>query len=251
MLSMASVPCFAVVLLMVELTSQLVDSSRASAESRWSIVLSQTASGENLSSTQAAVESSLRRLPSSAANELLSPKRTDTASVVAHDIAQLTSILRKNPRDAEALTLRGFVLAALREYAHAESDFRAALTTGKSVGDGIRDGIQNVPQVYLGLLLWQMGNARNGAKEVTAALRQNPRSPHLHEYLAMIYTTLGNPAEAAAYQRQAERLNPLLASNPGHPQAILVVSRAWVRLYPYRLGHVNYLYGWELPVKEP
>jgi Flp pilus assembly protein TadD len=113
-------------------------------------------------------------------------------------------LLEANPRDAEALNLRGMIAHQRGELAQAAEVYRKAIAARPSAA-----GYYN----NLGVSLLALGKTNEAAEACAKAALLNPESAQIQTNLGNALQTLGRTAEASAAQKKA------VALRPDHPEA--------------------------------
>ncbi len=107
--------------------------------------------------------------------------------------------LQLAPRHAQAMTVKGFLLAAQNRIPHARAQFDAAI-----VADG------NLGQAWLGrgLCRIRQGHLSAGAADLLVAAAQEPNRALLRSYLGKAFDEIGNATLAVRELENAKRLDP-------------------------------------------
>ncbi|MCC6195960.1 MAG: tetratricopeptide repeat protein, partial [Burkholderiales bacterium] len=150
------------------------------------------------------------------ANQSLAQLATRAADLhregkLAEAIAFYETILRAEPRNANALHYSGVAHYQLGDLARAVARLRAAVDV---------DGTQADALCNLGLVLQAMGRGAEGLEALERAARVEPRAPDVLGNLAVAYHAAGRHAEAEAAARR------LIALDATHARAWFILSLA-------------------------
>ena len=163
---------------------------------------------------------------STAASALKKRQWTDAAR-------EAGDVLATDPKNPEALRIRGFARARLKDYPGSLADFDAALAlapdddalwlgrartrrfmdTLPSALDDIRHALALAPQkapahVEEGVILFSMGDYPAAAKAYEKANVLDPALPGMNAYLEQVYLFLREPAQARAAAEEGIRREP-------------------------------------------
>ncbi|MFQ5847717.1 MAG: tetratricopeptide repeat protein [Candidatus Methylomirabilales bacterium] len=172
--------------------------------------------------------------------------------------------VKREPRAADALVNRGWVLVELRRYGDAVSAFEAALTLqprlarahaglGSAVVEARGDYREGMKQYLtavkldpespallndLGWLSYKMNRYPEAVAALEKAATLDPQNPMIQTNLGLAYQKAGRAAEAVAHLQRALTINPEYAlalyglgkaheSRGEYPQALQAYRRAW------------------------
>jgi len=119
--------------------------------------------------------------------------RTDDA------LTALNESLRLSPRNAQALALKGFVLAQENQPREALQWFDRALATDSALGNA---------WLGRGLLRIRLGDAKGGREDLLVAAALEPQRAELRSYLGKAYLAAGDDAHATKELALAKKLDP-------------------------------------------
>jgi len=119
--------------------------------------------------------------------------RTDAA------LAALNQSLRLAPRNAQALALKGFVLARQNQPQEALQWFDRALAADSALGNA---------WLGRGLVRIHLGDPKGGREDLLVAAALEPQRAELRSYLGKAYTAAGDDAHAAKELALAKKLDP-------------------------------------------
>lgn len=111
----------------------------------------------------------------------------------------LTAALQASPRNAHAMTLMGFVLAAQNRVPEARERFAQAIAT---------DGGLSLAWLGHGLCLIRDGNLEGGRQDLTVAAALEPQRAVLRSYLAKAFSDRGMDHKAEVDLERARQLDP-------------------------------------------
>jgi tetratricopeptide (TPR) repeat protein len=107
--------------------------------------------------------------------------------------------LRVSPRLAQAMVVKGFILAAQNRTAPALAQFEDAIATDGKLGDA---------WLGRGLCRIRQGHTSEGAADLLVAAAQEPNRALLRSYLGKAFQDTGNTTRAAAELARAKQLDP-------------------------------------------
>ncbi|HUB86731.1 MAG TPA: TonB-dependent receptor, partial [Verrucomicrobiae bacterium] len=119
--------------------------------------------------------------------------RTDKA------LAALDKSLALAPRNAQALALKGFLLAAQNQTEAAITSFNDALAVNSALGNA---------WLGRGLCKFRLGDANGGREDLLMAAAIEPQRAELRSYLGKAYAETGDFKRAAAEFQHAKKLDP-------------------------------------------
>jgi tetratricopeptide (TPR) repeat protein len=119
--------------------------------------------------------------------------RTDNA------LEALLKSLALAPRNAQALALRGFLLAAQNQTREAVASFDQALAVDSALGNA---------WLGRGLCRIRLGDANGGREDLLVAAALEPQRAELRSYLGKAYANVGDFAHAAKEFQLAKKLDP-------------------------------------------
>ena len=114
-------------------------------------------------------------------------------------LTALNTSLALAPRNAQALTLKGFVLAAQNDPHAARASFDAALTADSALGNA---------WLGRGLSRIRTGDLAGGREDLLIAAALEPQRAELRSYLGKAYLATGDDAHATKELNLAKRLDP-------------------------------------------
>ncbi|MGB7770040.1 MAG: TonB-dependent receptor [Verrucomicrobiia bacterium] len=114
-------------------------------------------------------------------------------------LAALDKSLALAPRNAQALALKGFLLAAQNRTVEAMGWFDQALAVDSALGNA---------WLGRGLCRIRLGDAKGGREDLLVAAALEPQRAELRSYLGKAYTDAGNDTRAAKELKRAETLDP-------------------------------------------
>ncbi|HYM76329.1 MAG TPA: tetratricopeptide repeat protein, partial [Candidatus Dormibacteraeota bacterium] len=113
-------------------------------------------------------------------------------------------------------------LSTLRNYSHAEKQFRAAIRLNPNLFEAY---------YFYGRAFLAQGKYKQAIEPFQAAARVRPEDYQSPIFLGAAYTGIGNKAKAAAaYGRSIEAAKQQLAVNPGDARALYMGAVAWARI---------------------
>ncbi len=119
--------------------------------------------------------------------------RTDNA------LEALLKSLALAPRNAQALALKGFLLAAENQTREAIISFNQALAVDSALGNA---------WLGRGLCRIRLGDANGGREDLLVATALEPQRAELRSYLGKAYANVGDSARAAKEFQLAKKLDP-------------------------------------------
>ena len=114
-------------------------------------------------------------------------------------LAALDKSLAAGPRNAEALALKGFLLASQGRYYQAHQTFDQAIALDGALGNA---------WLGRGLLKIRHGDAKGGREDLQIAASLEPNRALLRSYLGKAYSNAGDSRRATEELAQARRLDP-------------------------------------------
>ncbi len=116
-----------------------------------------------------------------------------------HALDALDKSLALAPRNAQALVLKGFLLAAQNRVGEATGWFNQALAVDPALGNA---------WLGRGLCRIRQGDARDGREDLLVAAALEPQRAELRSYLGKAYADAGDYPHAAKELQLAKRLDP-------------------------------------------
>jgi len=117
----------------------------------------------------------------------------------AQALQALEKALQLSPRNAEAISLKGFLLAAQNRIVEAESAFEDAIAVDPALGNA---------WLGRGLCRIRQGHAESGRQDLQVAAALEPNRAVLRSYLGKAFSNEGNGALAGKELGLARRLDP-------------------------------------------
>jgi len=114
-------------------------------------------------------------------------------------LGALDKSLNLTPRNAQALALKGFLLAAQNRTGEAVGWFDRALAVDSALGNA---------WLGRGLCRIRRGDARGGREDLLVAAALEPQRAELRSYLGKAYADAGNYPRATKELRRAEKMDP-------------------------------------------
>ncbi len=117
----------------------------------------------------------------------------------AEALAAINEALRLSPRSAQALAVKGFLLAAQNRFSDAFTHFEQAIAVDSALGNGwLGRGLSRIRQ----------GHSEAGRDDLLVAAALEPNRALLRSYLGKAFSEVGDNAKAAKELELAKRLDP-------------------------------------------